>query len=430
MLLFRLKNRRPDSPKGTEPHSDHTSERPAGQNHSNGEVTTDSDPSLDWFHSLSTPTGTASVVHTSPVITLHTDATTTLGSTAVLPSNSRSIRHKGSVWEKDEDPSMFEAVVERAPNSSEPNGLKEMKVSLLPSEGRVLGETGDDLEEIFSHSTPKTGKKPSKRKNTAISPPDIRAESGEDLRSKLTNFTFQPRERMTHADPSVAKASAKGAVHEGVKPTAPHMPEKQAERGNRSSSHRPAEGSRANKKPRLGTNNKTKVSSQVLDDVSTAQKGTSEDTEHQQQLLSRLNSLSPGENNGNTNKHPQFPPRTDHTKVKVASSTLAKLSRFSFTDSSEENTGDKTVPATKGSTNKVTENTLSEDQKNTSTQTRKIQPQMQRPPQCRRATWGQSPQTDRKKPERKLQRRGDVLSWAPEAPQDSSKVFHCSAHLS
>ncbi len=124
------------------------------------------------------------------------------------------------------------------------------------------------------------------------------------------------------------------------------------------------------------------------------------------------------------------PPRTDHTKVKVASSTLAKLSRFSFTDSSEENTGDKTVPATKGSTNKVTENTLSEDQESTSTQTRKIQPQMQRPPQCRRATWGQSPQTDRKKPERKLQRRGDVLSWAPEAPQDSSKVFHCSAHLS
>uniref|UniRef100_A0A671NPC9 DNA helicase MCM9 n=1 Tax=Sinocyclocheilus anshuiensis TaxID=1608454 RepID=A0A671NPC9_9TELE len=242
----------------------------------------------------------------------------------------------------------------------------------LLNEERVLGETGDDLEEIFSHSTPKTGKKPSKIKNTTISPPDIRAESGEDLRSKLTNFTFKPRERMTHADQSVAKASAKVAVHEGAKPTAPQMPATRAESGNRSSSRRPAEGSRANEKPRLGTNNKTKdFSSPVLNDVSTAQKGMSEDTEHQQQLLSRLNSHSPGENNGNTNKHPQSPPRTDHPKVKVAGSTLARLSRFSFTDSSEENTGDKRVPATNGSTNKVPANPLSEDQENTSTQTRK-----------------------------------------------------------
>ncbi|XP_058612803.1 DNA helicase MCM9 isoform X1 [Onychostoma macrolepis] len=215
LRLSRLKNRRPDSPKGTEPHSDHTSNRQAGQNHSSGEVTTDSDPSLDWFHSLSSPTETGSVVHTSPVITSTQTATTTLGGTAVLPSNSRSIRHKGSVWEKDEDPSMVEAVVEKGSKQLRAKRLKEMKASLLLSEERVLGETGDDLEEIFSHSTPKTGKKPSKRKNTAISPPDIRAESREDLRSKLTNFTFQPRERMTRADQAVAKASVKVAVHEG-----------------------------------------------------------------------------------------------------------------------------------------------------------------------------------------------------------------------
>ncbi len=107
---------------------------------------------------------TASVVHTSPVITSTQNATTTLGGTAVLPSNSRSIRHKGSVWEKDEDPSMFEAVVEKGSKQLRAKRLKEMKVSLLPSEERVLGETGDDLEEIFSHSTPKTGKKPSKEK--------------------------------------------------------------------------------------------------------------------------------------------------------------------------------------------------------------------------------------------------------------------------
>uniref|UniRef100_A0A671MGL5 DNA helicase MCM9 n=1 Tax=Sinocyclocheilus anshuiensis TaxID=1608454 RepID=A0A671MGL5_9TELE len=259
-----------------------------------------------------------------------------------LSSNSRSIRHKGSVWEKDEDSSVVEAVVERGFKKLRAKRLKEMKASLL-----------HNLEKMFSHSTPKTGKKSTKRKNTAMSPPDIdqeadfRAEIGEDLRSKLTNFTFKARDRMTHADQSVAKASAKVAVHEVAKPTVPQKPEKRAQRGNQSSSRPPAEGSRATKTLRLGRHNKTKeVSSEVLNDESTAQKGTSEDTEHQQQLLSRLNSLSPGENNGNTNKHPLSPQRTDHPKVKVASSTLAKLSRFSFTGSSEEMTRDKIIPAT------------------------------------------------------------------------------------
>ncbi|XP_042611876.1 DNA helicase MCM9-like [Cyprinus carpio] len=292
--LSRLNSRRPDSPKGTGPCSDHTSERPTGQNHSNGEVTTDSDPSLDWVPLLIQPrTGAGSVVHTSPVITSTQNTNTTLGGTAVLPSNSH-----------------------------------------YPYAARVL--------------TPQNGEEETlkKEKNTTISPPDIRAESGEDLRSKLTNFTFKPRERITHADQSVVKESAKVAVHEGAKPTTSQMPETRAESGNRSSSHHPAEGSRANEKPWL-------------------RKETSEDIEPQQQLLSRLNSLTPGENNGNTNKHPQSPPRTDHPKVKVASSNSPTLSRFSFTGSSEENTGDKTVPATNSSTNKGPANPLSEDQENT-----------------------------------------------------------------
>ncbi|XP_026060609.1 DNA helicase MCM9 isoform X1 [Carassius auratus] len=370
--LSRLDSRRPYSPKETKSCSDHTSQPPTGQNHSNGEVTTDPDPSLDWFHSLSSATGTGSIVHTSSIITSTQNATTTLGGTTVLPSNNRSMRCKGSVWEKDDDPSLVEAVVEKGFKKLRAKRLKDMKASLLLSEERVLGETGDDLEDIFSHSTPKTRKKPSKRKNTTTSPPDIRADSGEDLHSKLTTFTFKPRERLTHAGQSFAKTSGKVAVHEGAKPAAPQIPETQAHSENRSSSCRPAEGSRAYEKPRLGTNNKTEdVSSLVLNDVSTAQKGTSEDTNHQRQLLSRLNSLSPGEENGNTYKHPQSPPKTDHPKVKVASSTLAKLSRFSFTGSSEEKPGDKTVPATNSSTNKEPANPLSEDQENTSTLTKK-----------------------------------------------------------
>lgn len=340
-------------------------------------MTTDSDAGLDWFHSLSSPTGTGSIIHTSPVITSTQNATTTLPR-AVLPSNSRSIRHKGSAWEKDEDISMVEAVVERGSKKLRGKRLNEMKADLLLTEERVLGGTDDDLEKVFSHST---GKKHSKRKNTTISFPDMdqgddfRAESGEDLRRTLTKFTFKPRERMSYADQSVANANTSAEV--AVQLTAPQMREKQAE--NQSSSLPPAEGSRANKTLRLGTHKKTKdVSLEVLNDESTAQKGTFEDTEHQQLLLSRLNSLSPGENNGNTNKHPQSPPKTDHPKTKVASSTLAKLSRFSFMGSAEEKTEDKTIPAPpdaqvaiNGSTNKVPTSTVSEDQENTSTQTRK-----------------------------------------------------------
>ncbi|XP_026136180.1 DNA helicase MCM9-like [Carassius auratus] len=132
-------------------------------------MTTDSDTSLDWFQFLSSSTCTGSVVHTFPIITSTQNATTTLGTT-VLPSNSRSLRHKVSVWEKDEDSSAVEAVVEGGSKKLRAKRLKEIKASLLLNKERVLGETGDDLEKMFSHITPKTGKKPSKRKNTAISP--------------------------------------------------------------------------------------------------------------------------------------------------------------------------------------------------------------------------------------------------------------------
>lgn len=339
-------------------------------------MTTNSDADLDWFHSLSSPTGTGSIIHTS------TQNTTTTLRRAVLPSNSHSNRCKGSTWEKDKDKSTVEAVVERGSKKLRGKRLKEMKAALLLNEETVLGGTDDD---VFSHSTPMTGKKPSKRKNTAMSLPDIdqeadfRPESGEDLRRRLTNFTFKPRERMCHADQSVVNSntSAKVAVQEGAKPSAPQMRDKQAER-NQSSSLPPAEGSRANNMLRLGTRNKNKdVSSEVLNDESTAQKGTFEDTEHQQQLLPRLNSVSPGKNNGYTNKHRQSLPKTDHPKTKVASSTLDKLSRFSFTGLAEEKTGDETIPAPpepqeaiNGSTNKVATSTVFEDQEITSTQIR------------------------------------------------------------
>ncbi|XP_077103207.1 DNA helicase MCM9 isoform X1 [Siphateles boraxobius] len=356
LRLSRLQSRRPDSPKGTEPRSDLSIERADVENHGNRDVNTNSDADLDWFHSLSSPTGTGAITHT-----------TTLRR-AVLPSNSRSKRCKGSAWEKDEDKSTVEAVVERGSKKLRGKRLKEMKAALLLNEETVLGGADDD---VFSHSTPMTGKKPSKRKNSL---PDIdqeadfRDESGEGLRMRLTNFTFKPRERMCHADQSVVNSntSAKVAVQEGPKPSTPQT------RENQSSSLPPAEGSRAKDMLRLGTRHENKdVSSEDLNDESTAQKGTYEDTEHQQL---RLNSISSGENNDNTNKHPQSLPKTDHPKTKVASSTLEKLSRFSFTSSAEEKTGDETIPAppeSHGSTNKMAASTVFEDQDITSTQIRK-----------------------------------------------------------
>lgn len=248
---------------------------------------------------------------------------------------------------------MAEAVVEKGSNKLRTKRLKEMKAGLLLNEERDLGGADETC----------TPMKPSKRKNTAASLPDIdreadfRAESGEDLRGTFTKFTFKPRERMTRADQSVA--SAQVAVQDGARLTAPQMPEKQA---GRSSSLPPAEGGRAHKTLRLGTHKH--VSSEVLN---AAQKETLEDTEH------LLPTRSPGEKNGNPNKHPQSAPKTDHPKAKVASSTLTKLSRFSFMGSAEEKPGGKTPPQV--AINKVPRSTVSEDQEETSTDAKTATPQ-------------------------------------------------------
>ncbi|XP_051954094.1 DNA helicase MCM9-like [Xyrauchen texanus] len=346
--LSRLRNTKSDSPKGPEPHSGITNKSLAGEN-----LNKESDPGLDWFHSLSSPTRNGSIVHTTPNIITSTQNTTATRGMMVLPSNSRSVHRGHPAWENDrdvsvEDSEMPSSVVERGSKKLRGKRLKEMKAFLLQSEDKNIQER-DDLEKMFSpdtmpsHSTPITRRRPSKRKSTAIGPPEIaeetdfRSESRENLCCTLTNFTFKPRERMTHADQSV------GTTKSGPPPKESHIlvPDKeQASKKEKQNSHLPAEGSSATKKLRLGLQNKTKdLSSKVSNEETTAHKGRFEDVEHQQQqLLPRLTHLS-GESNAN--KPQQSSPKPDHTMTKVASSTLAKLSRFSFIASAEEKTGEK-----------------------------------------------------------------------------------------
>ncbi|KAI7800133.1 putative DNA helicase MCM9, partial [Triplophysa rosa] len=354
--LSRLQNTRSDSPKDVEPHSEHTNDSGAYENHSKGERTAESDRGLDWFHSLSSPACTGTIVHTSPIIT-STQSGAAAQHMSELPSNSSSAHLKGSAWENDVDVCTEEAgkpasVKDRGSKKLRGKRLKEMKASLLLCEDRT-GDSENDLENVFisdmvpSHSTPTAGKKPSKRKSPAISLPEMDQdpESAENLRSKFTSFTFKPRNRLTHADQSAGDTGSsiflKDNIHERTEPAVPPMLKKETDERIQSGPRRPAEGSSSKEKPLLGDENKPKdLSSEVSSKDSRAKKRT----ENHRQLLARANSFSPGENSDTNSNRPQSPTEQVHPNIKVASSTLAKLSRFSFIALAEEKPGDETTP--------------------------------------------------------------------------------------
>ncbi|XP_056619591.1 DNA helicase MCM9 isoform X1 [Triplophysa dalaica] len=388
--LSRLQKTRSDSPKDVEPHSEHTNDSAAHENRSKGEGTADSDPGLDWFHSLSTPAGTGTIIHTSPIIT-STQNGAAARHMSELPSNRSSAHLKGSAWENDVDVSTEEAgepatVKDRGSKKLRGKRLKDMKASLLLSEDRT-GDSENDLENAFitdmvpSHSTPMVGKKPSKRKSPAISLPEMdqEPESAENFRSKFTSFTFKPRNRLTHADQSAGDTGSsiflKDNIQERTEPVVPQMREEKRDERIQSCLRQPAEGSSRKEKNLLGDKNKPEDhSSEVSSKDSRAKKGRSGETENHKQLLLRTNSFSPGENNDTySNNRPQSPTKQDHPKPKVASSTLVKLSRFSFTASAEEKPSDKTAPtpteaqtAMSTSANNTTTNAREEVNKRTS----------------------------------------------------------------
>lgn len=301
---------------------------------------------MDWFHSLSSQNGT--IVHASPVVT-STQNGAPARHVSVLPSNSSSAHLKGSAWENDVDVSTEEAgkpssVKVRGSKQLRGKRLKEMKAALLQNEDRGVKEGTRDAEnDLFtsdtvpSHSTPMVGKKPSKRKNLAV---EMDQEDAENLRGQFTDFTFKPRQKLTHADLSVGNTDSsiflRDNIHEQTEPARPQIQEKGSDERSLSCSHWPAEGGSSTEKFVLGDKNKAEISSED----SRAKKGSFVETEHQQRLLSRPNRLSPCDNDDNPDKQSQSP-----TKTKVASSTLAKLSRFSFIASSEKKSGDKTMEA-------------------------------------------------------------------------------------
>uniref|UniRef100_A0A8B9RG44 DNA helicase MCM9 n=1 Tax=Astyanax mexicanus TaxID=7994 RepID=A0A8B9RG44_ASTMX len=350
------------------------------------ELTPVSDPGLDWFHGLSSPnTSNSTFPPVSPVTTAAQNPAKPQSPTE-LPSNSSSAHGERSAWEKEAGGAVEAAAdtegAERRPSSVLEKSSKKLRAKRLrgmsreplqreeetAEDGRT--DAGDDLEQMFypdrfpSHSTPVAGKKqPSKRKAPSLDVPVIelqstdKAESGEDLRSKLSCFTFRPRERMEHANqigcatsannetlPTVDKGERSKSGTEAKHPTEQKNLKKVQESEHCDFSKQPAEGSSASKKLRQRV--EAEVRELPSEELSREESGGSKNVEHKhQQLLQKLSGLT----SGAVKSVPSIPPQTPSppTIHKVASSTLAKLSRFSFI-SSEEKSQEKSSTASTG----------------------------------------------------------------------------------
>ncbi|XP_036438592.1 DNA helicase MCM9 [Colossoma macropomum] len=370
--LSRLRSSTYDS-SGVEQHSDVHGES------ADSEATAGSDPGLNWFHSLNSPTeANATFPQVSP-ITTSTQNTAKPHRPTVLPSNSSSAHSEGSAWVKEaagaveavadsgrgvEGAERTSSVVEKSSKKLRAKRLKGMSRDPLQREekntegGRT--DTGDDLEQMFSpgrfpsHSTPMAGKKqPSKGKAASLSVPVVeqQAESGDNMRNQLSSFTFRPRERMVHAnDSGIANNENFTKVNEGdgSKSDArqPTELQRKGKEWEESENHmlykQPAEGSSASKKLRQ----RVEAEVRELPSEELHKERGSENVEHKrQQLLQKLSSVASGEPKSASDKPPVALQGTRHPKtLKVASAALAKLSRFSFV-STEEKTVEKTTTA-------------------------------------------------------------------------------------
>lgn len=308
----------------------------------------------------------------------------------MLPSNSSSVHGEGSAWEK-EFAEATEAVAEsgrHAEGAERPSSVLEKSSKNLRAkrlrgmssgplqreeknaEGGRIGTDFEDLDQTFlpdrfpSHSTPVVDKKhPSKRKASIIEQQSSdKPESEEDLHNKLSGFTFRPKERMAHAKqfensanvPAVDKDQRRKMSTDAKQPTEHQRKRKEWQSEDGMFSEWPAEGSGASKKLRQ------RVEAKVRELPSEESRGSEDVEQKRQQLLQKLSGLSSGEP-----KTVPDQPEPEHPKTrKVASSTLAKLSRFSFI-SSEENTAETStaVPeqqkASAVSKDRVTEKTSS-----------------------------------------------------------------------
>ncbi|XP_064781390.1 DNA helicase MCM9-like isoform X1 [Oncorhynchus masou masou] len=229
-----------------------------------------------------------------------------------------------------------------------------------------------DVEQAFStdslpsHSIPVAGKKRNSKKNNVPCnlPSGDQELSGtvgagrEELHSKFTGFTFKPREKMTHTEPLCPDTDSSDFHTENRGPpskakthnrenhntvSSAREKEKTEKKNNENQCYKdkPAEGSSSVKTLRLRVQSKEKefpieVSRDLNPEVSgpTAEGGDGGDhgtEQKRQQLLSRI---APGENRTTLTDPPPLQP--DHPMPTVAASTLAKLSRFSFTTTKDK----------------------------------------------------------------------------------------------
>lgn len=267
-----------------------------------------------------------------------------------------------------------ESVVEKVSKSLRGKRLRKMGDSSHQGEGRAAGthappggENADCLELLFSsdalpsHSTPVAAKKRSSKESRGPRHSPARDQEAEGapeaLSNKLSSFTYRPRERLAHGgaqsgpseparsdradrapfpESGVGKVlSAIGALRDPGFQEEAAASAKQAKKsdkrtGERSrDTERPAEGGKVFQKLRR------KATAEERDDLpegpgvrgkggAAAGEEAGEEERRRQQLLQRLSSATAGE-------QLPTPPRAT-----VAPSTLAKLSRFSFTGSPEE----------------------------------------------------------------------------------------------
>lgn len=320
---FRKPDRSHESPGGKQP-SD--LRRESGTS----EDTSASDPGLHWFHSLTSPAdGKAAFPVASPIRSstqYHTDNTP---GSSVLPSNSGSTYGECSAWEKeaDEDGS---SVVQKVSKKLRTKRLKEMNTERSASEGKnTVDETINTGRESSPHTRPcHSRKQPSNKKATCLSPAVTERSESENLLVDLSSFAFRTRGRMTHTDQASASHPA---PKRGRKiGTERNLQRKGKEKEKNGCCEQPAEGSSTCKKLRA------RVQAKVREIPS--ENRTADDAEHKrQQLVQSLSSATP--NKPISSIQPCQP------ETKIASSTLAKLSTFSFVPSAEEKTSQNLTTA-------------------------------------------------------------------------------------
>lgn len=299
--------------------------------------TSASDPGLNWFHSLTSPDEWKAAFPASPIRSSTQNHTASTSCSNVLPSNSGSAHGEGSAWEKqaNEDSS---SVVQKTSKKLRTKRLKKLNTERVRNEGRSAVEERLNAEQRPSsdtlpfHSTPMADRKrPSKREAASFSPPVMEQSESEKPQVDLSSFAFRSRERMIHTDQAAVSDPVPKMDKRGHKcGTAPSSRTRQNEKKENECCEQPAEGSSVCKKLRI------QVQAKIGEVPS--ENGPADDAENKRrELFHSLSSTAP--------KEPAFSAQPRQPKTKVASSTLAKLSAFSFVPSPEEKTGQNLTAA-------------------------------------------------------------------------------------